>query len=87
VLGLLGNTGNTDAPHLHFHMMDGPAPLLSNGIPYVFTTFVGNGAVTDADPVFEGKPTPIDAASLAGPHRDVLPRDLQLVTFPAPTRP
>lgn len=87
VLGLLGNTGNTDAPHLHFHMMDGPAPLLSNGIPYVFTTFVGNGAVTDIDPVFEGKPAPIDAAALAGPHRDVLPRDLELVTFPAPTRP
>lgn len=25
--GLLGNSGNTDTPHLHFHMMDGPSPL------------------------------------------------------------
>ena len=27
VLGLLGNSGNTDSPHLHFHVMDGPSPL------------------------------------------------------------
>ena len=37
VLGLLGNTGNTDTPHLHFHVMDGPSPLLANGLPYAFT--------------------------------------------------
>ncbi|MGV1014964.1 MAG: M23 family metallopeptidase, partial [Methyloceanibacter sp.] len=30
VLGLLGNSGNTDTPHLHFHVMDGPSPLLGN---------------------------------------------------------
>jgi hypothetical protein len=38
----LGNTGNTDGPHLHFHVMDGPSPLRSNGLPYVFTSFVGS---------------------------------------------
>ena len=37
VLGLLGNSGNTDTPHLHFHVMDGPSPLVANGLPYVFT--------------------------------------------------
>ena len=29
VLGRVGNTGNSQAPHLHLHVMDGPSPLLS----------------------------------------------------------
>lgn len=32
-LARLGNTGNTSAPHLHFHLMDGPSVLGSEGIP------------------------------------------------------
>jgi murein DD-endopeptidase len=39
VLGYIGNSGNSDAPHLHFHVVDGPAPLASEGIPYEFMEF------------------------------------------------
>jgi murein DD-endopeptidase MepM/ murein hydrolase activator NlpD len=33
-LALLGNSGNSTEPHLHFHVMDGPSPLGSEGLPY-----------------------------------------------------
>ncbi|MBU7028765.1 MAG: M23 family metallopeptidase [Theionarchaea archaeon] len=37
VIGLLGNSGNSDAPHLHFHLMDGPDILSARGLPCTFT--------------------------------------------------
>jgi hypothetical protein len=48
VLARLGNTGNTSAPHLHFHLMDGTSTLGSNGIPYVIDTFEYTGEVSAA---------------------------------------
>ena len=32
----LGNSGNTTEPHLHFHVTDGPDPILSAGVPIRF---------------------------------------------------
>ncbi|MFZ0397977.1 MAG: M23 family metallopeptidase [Methyloceanibacter sp.] len=82
VLGLLGNSGNTDTPHLHFHVMDGPSPLVSNGLPYVFTGFTGQGRVTDEQPLWTGSAVTIDKDALAGPHKDQLPLADQVVSFP-----
>lgn len=39
VVGLVGNSGNSTEPHLHFHLMDGPSPLGGQGIPYVHESF------------------------------------------------
>lgn len=39
VLAKLGNSGNSDAPHLHFHICTGPNPLLSQGQSYVLEAF------------------------------------------------
>lgn len=39
VLGLVGNSGNSTEPHLHFHISDGNSPLGSDGLPYRHDSF------------------------------------------------
>jgi len=39
VIGLVGNSGNSTEPHLHFHISDGNSPLGSEGIPYRYESF------------------------------------------------
>jgi murein DD-endopeptidase len=39
VIGLVGNSGNSTEPHLHFHVSDGASPLGSEGLPYRFESF------------------------------------------------
>jgi murein DD-endopeptidase MepM/ murein hydrolase activator NlpD len=66
-IGNVGNTGNTQAPHLHFQMMDGPSGFASNGIPYVFDTF----AVTAVD---EAGTADFDRAEATGSRMTLAPR-------------
>jgi hypothetical protein len=82
VLGLLGNTGNSTGPHLHFHVMDGPSPLGSSGLPYVFRTFSSEGTVTTSlDELAEGRPAEISPAP-TGRFEARLPLENQVVSFP-----
>ena len=81
VLGLLGNTGNSDAAHLHFHIMDGPSPLLSNGLPFVFTSFTGEGRVTDEQALVTNQVAPVDPSALSGAHTKEMPLNLEVVGF------
>jgi hypothetical protein len=84
VLGKLGNTGNTSAPHLHFHVMNSPSPLASDGVPYLIDGFDFAGQVDIA--AFEAAP------SLAGdwgkgrmakpePRQREFPLNLNIINF------
>lgn len=85
-LGLVGNSGNTSAPHLHFHVMDGPSPLTSEGVPYAIDSFTTSGEITSTAAFDElentTRPLPVQPLPGDGPHRDQMPLDRALVTFP-----
>ncbi len=44
VLGLVGNTGNSTEPHLHFHVSNSPEPLGAEGVPYAMPSFEVQGS-------------------------------------------
>ena len=85
VLGLVGNSGNSLAPHLHFHVMDGASPLDSNGLPYEIDGFevVGRTPGTAAFDEAEEKGTPLAITPVTPPERVTrsLPLDQSIVRF------
>src|SRR5699024_8364872 len=43
VVGLVGNSGNSVAPHLHLQLMTTPLSLASSGLPYTIDRFTVSG--------------------------------------------
>lgn len=73
-IGLVGNSGNSTEPHLHFHLSDGNSPLGAEGIPYVHESLELVGACRAIGSQCEtGKPEA---------RRRIMPLQNEIVRFP-----
>jgi murein DD-endopeptidase len=75
VVGLVGNSGNSTEPHLHFHMEDGSSPLGAEGLPYSLASFevVGHGWDWTAS----------NTKVTAETHKNEIPMENEVVNFGA----
>jgi hypothetical protein len=84
-LGLVGNSGNSLAPHLHVHLQNGPLVIASTGIPYTIdsVTIAGHSVSTAAFDKAEAEGTPLEFTPVNPPtsHRDQYPMDQSIVTM------
>jgi hypothetical protein len=82
VLALLGNSGNSDALHLHFHLMDANSPLGAEGMPYELERFTQTGVVEDPAVVDTFQTWRPKAGAVPVVRRREFPIDNAVVSFP-----
>ena len=85
VIAKLGNTGNSNASHMHFQLMNGPSVLGSDGLPYVLDRFSYDGQVPvdtllAADDFLSG-PWLDNALPRPQPRTQELPLALAIINF------
>jgi Peptidase family M23 len=85
-LGLLGNSGNTTGPHLHFQISDRPSTLDTTALPFVFESMVlerRTSADLDDMDIFSIKGTPLPMnPTTAKPLTRTMPLSRDVINFP-----
>jgi len=85
LLGRVGNTGSSAAPHLHFHVTEAPPAVSSNGAPWVFDRFEFVARALNADAVNADEPAGVAVLEDAPPPRvrtGQMPLKGDVVDFP-----
>jgi hypothetical protein len=86
ILALVGDTGNSIVPHLHFQVTGGPSSLASNGLPYEISDFemTGKSPGTEAFDEAESNGTPLAVTPFSPPQavKRAMPLDQTIISFP-----
>jgi hypothetical protein len=85
VIGLVGDTGNSIVPHLHFQVTAGPSSLSANGLPYEISEFqvTGKTGGTEAFDQAETNGTPLAITPINPPQgvKQAMPLDQLIISF------
>ena len=79
VLAQVGNSGGTVAPHMHFHLMDGPVHNGAQGIPYELGAFTDLGPAPPVPALLAGEAWRPTSAPIV--RRREFPLDGAVVAF------
>jgi Peptidase family M23 len=93
VLGLVGDSGNSVVPHLHFQVTAGPSSMASNGLPYEIRDFQITGKVPGATSLdktaafdkseTDGSQLPVTPITPPENVKSALPLDQYIIAFPS----
>ena len=90
VIGLVGDSGNSIVPHLHFQVMQAPRSFSCNGLPYEIGSFEVTGKTpgTAAFDEAEDKGTLLAVTPFSPPHqvKNAMPLDQLIITFAASSK-